>query len=302
MKLLPFSTLPTRAKSRIDEYVLWPLKTTLVAWKDKRTAQKKEGFVPTTILFYPEAPKTYHTLYKVCNYLGWDITTNPHKHADVRIFFEDTTVRNTYTILETLKTQYPIVNINSTDISKEHVEKIFSEAFGYSMDIDPETHEGVCVRKSNINAVHDGKIVTCPTQREEGYVYQKLIDTKQDDGRVMDLRLHMFNGISKVTLKRYKNADDMFDITVDAEFVNYDEVLSKEEQEKVSEFCKKMGLDYGELDVMRDNNDSKLYIVDVNNTPAGPAGPLYENLENYDKWFEEIAQEVKNTFLPTSSK
>jgi len=29
-------------------------------------------------------------------------------------------------------------------------------------------------------------------------------------------------------------------------------------------------LDYGELDVLRDNDNGKIYIVDVSNTPWGP--------------------------------
>jgi hypothetical protein len=33
-------------------------------------------------------------------------------------------------------------------------------------------------------------------------------------------------------------------------------------------FCQKLGLDYGELDVLRDRIDRQLYIVDANNTPS----------------------------------
>lgn len=34
--------------------------------------------------------------------------------------------------------------------------------------------------------------------------------------------------------------------------------------------CRIMGLDYGELDVLRDTEDGKLYVADVNNTPWDP--------------------------------
>ena len=35
-----------------------------------------------------------------------------------------------------------------------------------------------------------------------------------------------------------------------------------------------MGIDYGELDILRDNNDGRIYIVDANNTPSGPPNGL----------------------------
>ena len=47
-----------------------------------------------------------------------------------------------------------------------------------------------------------------------------------------------------------------------------DTVFTKEELEKIITFCQKMGLDYGELDSIRNSTDQKLYIVDANNTPT----------------------------------
>jgi len=46
-----------------------------------------------------------------------------------------------------------------------------------------------------------------------------------------------------------------------------DDVLSKDEQAKILQFCRAIGLDYGELDVLRDNGDGRIYVVDANNTP-----------------------------------
>lgn len=45
-------------------------------------------------------------------------------------------------------------------------------------------------------------------------------------------------------------------------------------------FCKEIGLDYGELDILRDKDDKKIYIVDVNNTPWGPPN----HLSRADNW------------------
>lgn len=42
------------------------------------------------------------------------------------------------------------------------------------------------------------------------------------------------------------------------------------EAELLLRLCRALGLDYGELDVLRDVEDGKLYVVDVNNTPWAP--------------------------------
>ena len=39
-------------------------------------------------------------------------------------------------------------------------------------------------------------------------------------------------------------------------------------------FARALGIDYGELDILRDRDDGRIYIVDVNNTPFGPPNHL----------------------------
>ena len=48
------------------------------------------------------------------------------------------------------------------------------------------------------------------------------------------------------------------------------DVLSAIELDLVLQFCRAIGLDYGELDIVRDQEDGRIYIVDANNTPFGP--------------------------------
>jgi hypothetical protein len=50
-----------------------------------------------------------------------------------------------------------------------------------------------------------------------------------------------------------------------------EEVLSGEEIRNIGKFATSIGLDYGELDVLRDRDDRRIYIVDANNTPTGPS-------------------------------
>ena len=58
------------------------------------------------------------------------------------------------------------------------------------------------------------------------------------------------------------------------ELLGVDKSVTDDELKKVCQFCERMGLDYGEVDILRDNTDGRIYIVDANNTPAGPPSPI----------------------------
>ena len=48
-----------------------------------------------------------------------------------------------------------------------------------------------------------------------------------------------------------------------------DEVFEKHEITDLLRFCARMGLDFGELDVLRRNEDGLIFVLDVNKTPGG---------------------------------
>ena len=50
------------------------------------------------------------------------------------------------------------------DISKTRVDEAFSKVFGYSPMVDPRTHAGPLVRKSERNGAHDGEIIIGPVE------------------------------------------------------------------------------------------------------------------------------------------
>src|SRR5262249_39835191 len=50
-----------------------------------------------------------------------------------------------------------------------------------------------------------------------------------------------------------------------------DEVLSPAEIAQIEHFCQAMQLDWGGLDVLREHETGRLYVVDVNKTDTGPA-------------------------------
>ena len=55
------------------------------------------------------------------------------------------------------------------------------------------------------------------------------------------------------------------------------DVLTSDEVDLCRRFCIHIGLDYGELDVIRDRKSGRIYIIDANNTPAGPPKALSDD-------------------------
>jgi hypothetical protein len=171
------------------------------------------------------------------------------------------------------------MNINCTDISKDKISQIFEEVFGYGLNINPKKFIGECVKKNNLNAKHDGIIIKCPVENiEEGFVYQKILNNKIDNDLVMDLRTPVFKGVIPFIFLKYKKMKDRFTNDLYKSVIaSCSEHLTEEEIKKISEFCLQLKLDYGELDILRNKDDGKIYIVDVNYTPWGPPAKLSES-------------------------
>ncbi len=223
------------------------------------------------IVTWPEEPSPYSALYKICHRLGYRITNAAAHVNDLVIAWEDTTFRQSAQMPGCVPGKQRILNRTCSDISKRHVARVFGEVFGYSFEVDPRIEGGLMVRKSNVNAPHDGVIVQGPVQDEDSdVVYQKLIDNVVA-GLVEDMRLPIFGDIIPFCLlKRMPIADRFTNDSGTGIICAVEDLLTKEEIATILRFCREMGLDYGELDVLRNNEDGKIYIVDVNNTPFGP--------------------------------
>jgi len=247
------------------------------------------GFKKTTILFYPNKPRMWSIVYPICHILGYTIRNNPRAPFDVAMAFEAETVRTPNKTLAELSRRYHVLNGGCGDISKERVDKLFLESFGYGLTIDPRTHHGIYVKKTNENGVHLAEIHDAPAEPEEGFVYQKLIKTGTDSAT--DIRTFIFGDDIPFTLYRTRSLKERFgDEGLIATRVETDNAFTKEEQVAIIRFCKDFGLDYGELDILRDTTDGKIYIVDVNNTPSGPHPGIHMSKEDYyNRFLTELA-------------
>jgi hypothetical protein len=227
------------------------------------------------ILFYPDSIQLSPNaiIYQLCLFLGYDITNSPKEQVDICIKWKDSTFSSKDQILPDLSNQgIRIINIDCEDISKSRVHEVFYAVFGYNLDVDPLTYSGLCVVKSNLNSQHYAEIILCPSSEiNPNTAYCKLINNEVEDGVVLHYRVPVFKHlIPFVYVKRMplERRFGGFSDLISVQIVPAEEVFSEDEIHKILRFCKKMNLDYGELDVLRDKTDGHLYIVDANNTPC----------------------------------
>jgi hypothetical protein len=230
----------------------------------------RNGCKSGTILTDPEMPSSKQVLFRLLHVLGYRLTNKKIAGPAAVIFYHDTTFPGHDDYLAELSKQYRIMNYRCGDISKARVTALFERAFGYPLAIDPEAWSGRCVKKSDLNTTHDGEVITCPIEsREEGFIYQKLINNQVSDEVTYDIRTPVYGGaIPFVYYKYYRLQNRFIRKAFTAEIVETYDAFSPEEVRRIAAFCNEMGLDYGELDILRDRDDGSIYIVDANTTPG----------------------------------
>ena len=254
------------------------------------------GFKRKTLLVYPDFPSSKTVIRKICRVLNINLTNKIGRNFNWVLYYEDETFRSKFQPLEALE-KYTIVNLHSRDISKVYLEQIHQDVFGYNTVIDPLTYTGKGVKKSNINAKHDGQVIEFPVaDKEDGFVYQKLINNQVNEEEVLDMRVPIINsGIPLLYLKHRKVTERFQNTTTRTELAELGAHLSDAEQEQVFDFAGKMKLEFGELDILRDLDNKRIYIVDVNNTPFGP--PANISNKQGEAAINMLANAFKKAFL-----
>ncbi len=236
-------------------------------------AQFSAGRHPRTrICFAPAMPYPWYAIWPVSQLAGMDIVRSPAE-ADILFYFEDSEFADKLPMQTAGK---PVLNGTCLDIRKSTVGRHFEDVFGYSLDVDPMTHSGLALQKSERNGVHDGQILPCPyyTPRK-GYVYQRLIDNTEDGRIYTDIRTPIVAGrIPVVYLKRRTSVERFSNDNFRVELTHAAAQFSAEEENKIVAFAAAMNLDFGGLDVLRDRKDGRIYVVDVNKTDMGPPTAL----------------------------
>ena len=238
-----------------------------------RAARIVRGRAPrATISFFPKKPRSYYAIWPVCQLADVKIVDDP-ADADLHFFFEDREFRTAPLRAPSNK---PAFNIGCLDIRKSVVSRVFEETFGYSLSVDPKAHKGLAVEKSELNGKHDGRIVSCPiAEPRSDRVYQRLVDNTFDGREFVDIRTPVVGGKAPFVYLKRRTRDLRFsNDNHRVDLVAADAMLSREEQAQIAAFAQAMALDFGGLDVLRDREDGRIYIVDANKTDMGPPSAL----------------------------
>lgn len=223
-----------------------------------------------TVYFAPDKPLIVYSIWKICRVLGLRITSDDTADCVAAVSWDDATF-NRYRPPRSPCASGRLINERCVDISKTKIEEASVATFGYGLAIDPRSFVGPYVRKSDENAVHDGIVIEGARDPEPGIVYQRLVGTVRGDERVLDLRVPIIGSRIPLVYLRHRDVKERFTQLHDrVEVCPTERVLTDQEVATVLAFCAAIGLDFGELDVLRDRDDGRLHVVDANKTPAGP--------------------------------
>lgn len=189
----------------------------------------------------------------------------------------------------------PCIN-RDTDADKHNLADHFFCVFRYPLGVDPLTYRGPIVSKSIRNGAHDGRVLTAPIQTlNSDTIYQHLIDNRTPGG-IIDLRVPYIDGMGPICWVKRRSMERRFASQSEwARLATPIELFSSDERRLLTEFCKAIHLEYGELDVLRDVRSDSIYVVDVNPTPY----PLTEGIvpQEWARAVRQMATRFQEVFL-----
>jgi hypothetical protein len=217
------------------------------------------------INFWPIKPGPWYLLIGAAAWGGVRIATRPRVESQT-IYFEDLTQADNES-----KVPLDAINGRCVDIRKSHVAAVFETVFGYPLALDPTGYCGPMVTKPESNGTHGGCVLLGPVLPVIGSVYQKLIDTADENNQCNDLRTPCIGGQPVLVWRKRKQANKRFGIENQSATLHaVTDIFSGEEIALIVAFNVAMGLECGGLDILRDKADGRIYIVDVNKTDVGP--------------------------------
>jgi len=178
-------------------------------------------------------------------------------------------------------------------VKKDVVDDVARQAFGYSTFIDPEKHRGWAVEKTTEQGTHTGRVVLCPMKYNwhehtdkhgnvQRRIYQRLVDNRtfpmgkplheQGEQLVREYHVSVMLGEVAAVFVTDKAVVNTFAPHVPSRIYthllerNTDE-LTRPELKQVLMFARKLGVDIGEVDLVRDNGTGRLYVIDAEARP-----------------------------------
>ena len=251
-------------------------------WRFRKAveASKQAHGQPQFVLVHPDWPSKRASIMAYVDALKWVVTNRSEIPAQfngttvLRLAFDDRT--------EKRQAQPGFWNGHCLDISKSTLDRHQHDVFGYGVNVDPMTHEGPMLEKSEGNAVHDGREIEGPLSQDylqSGKVYQRIIDNRTESGLFEDLRVVVIRGEVLVVYRKRKSGEVRYtNETAEVDLADSPKtVFSEAEMDQIVSLSAKMCAEFAELDVLRDRQDGRIYCVDLNPTPYGPPAGLKES-------------------------
>jgi len=240
-------------------------------------ASKEAHGQPQFVLVHPDWPSKRASIMAYAEALKWVVTNRPDTPArfkgatNLKLAFDDRT--------EKRQAQPGFWNGHCLDISKSTLDRHHHEVFGYGLNVDPTTHNGPMLEKSEGNAVHDGREIQgplSPDQLQPSKVYQRIIYNRTENGLFEDLRVVVILGEVPLVYRKRKTGEVRYtNETAEVDLAESPKtVLSDTEMDQIASLSAKMCAEFAEFDVLRDRQDGRIYCVDLNPTPYGPPSGL----------------------------
>lgn len=224
------------------------------------------------IFFWPDRPGPTHYIGLLMQQAGWAYADHP-ADADWSILHRDTTWIEPGQADPWEAESRHWINGGCRDISKALVQRLFAEIFGYPLAVDPLTWTGAMVQKADRNFVKDAVILQGPiTSRVPGQVYERLLaGPAAPEGRTIEHKVFVVGA-------QLPAAQDIAYLPLGAALpmrrsafparIDPRDVLDLGEIARILQFCRAIGMDYGKVDIIRNQEDGRIYIIDANNTPG----------------------------------
>lgn len=206
--------------------------------------------------------------------LNIQLVTDPKAAFDVALYFSfHRTVRPWNAVLRDMVHRgVPVLNSGCLDITKSRNEVVMKTVFGYNTIVDPMVTP-VFGEKIEEQGRHSITIMRREefTARKPNHIYVKLINSIYD-GLAEAWRVYVFGGRVVFAYRSMKPEHKRFGRSsahVSQEFTqDFWQHFTRLELDGIEEYCKMYPVEYTELDVLRDRDDGRIYIVDNNNMPA----------------------------------
>jgi hypothetical protein len=243
----------------LDQARRWLLATAYAEWHNRRVGNGRE-----TVNFFPMRPEPSMQIVSVLLRLRVRIGFSPQPGSmtmawDTGTWFADGARR-----------RLPPGAINGAclDISKSRVDRSWAEVSGYSITVDPLKTRGPFVVKPEQNGLHGGRVEIGPLKkRSKGVVYQRLVDSSEGD-HIISTRAVIVGAEIPLAYETSRAVPNWFAGQYTSTPQRPEALYSADERVLLTRLAATLGLDYGEMDVLRDKESGRIYVVDANRTPV----------------------------------